>query len=711
VIPASTRSPGAPLEPPLPALRQDLQLLEGPGDATHHSWLIHDPAQHRYLQISATVFEILALWQPIPASALASEAKHRLGRDVATTDLETIASFLCGHGLTVAANIQDARVLAAKERRAQQTLARRWVHNYLFFRVPLARPDGFLARTLPWVEPLFSRGVRIASLVAALLGVYLTSRQWDEFAATFLQMLSFEGMAAYGAALAVIKTLHELGHAYAATRAGVRVNTMGIAFMVTMPVLYTDVTDAWRLTRRRDKVIIDAAGIAVELALAAFALLAWSFLADGALRSIAFVTATTSLAMGLAINLNPLMRFDGYHLLADSWGIANLQPRSAELAQWWLRETLFALGRPPPELWPRTTHSLLIAYAVAVFVYRVALFLGIALLVYHMTFKVLGIVLFVIEIVWFILLPIWRELKDWWAMRAKIAMTRRSRISASILVVAIGAALIPWYSNVAVQAVVTAEHETQLFAPRPARIDTLDLSDGKLVTAGQVLLMLRSPDLDHELVQTTRRIALIDLRLARIAADGVDRANRVVLEGERARDVATKAGLDAERTRLSVRAPGGGRVRDLDPELRPGMWVDETTPFARIVDISGRYARGYVRDDESWRIALGADAVFVPEDPTLPRGYGRVVEIADTGTRAVDVPYLASVNGGAIPADRAGTGDLTPRSGWRAMRVRMHGPAPARVMRGTLHITALRESFAAAAWRRLLRVLVRESGA
>ncbi len=131
--------------------------------------------------------------------------------------------------------------------------------------------------------------------------------------------------------------------------------------------------------------------------------------------------------MGLMVNLNPLMRFDGYHLLADAWNVPNLQSRSNALARWWLREALFKIGHKPPESsFPPRKRSLLIVYAMLVWIYRFFLFLGIALVVYHMFFKALGIVLFLIEIVWFILLPIAHEIREWSNMRHEIVRTRRS---------------------------------------------------------------------------------------------------------------------------------------------------------------------------------------------------------------------------------------------------------------------------------------------
>ena len=85
-----------------------------------------------------------------------------------------------------------------------------------------------------------------------------------------------------------------------------------------------------------------------ELLLAVLALLAWSLLPDGPARTAAFMLASATWITTLAINLNPFMRFDGYFLLSDLWGVDNLQNRAFALCRWRLREALFGYGEPAP---------------------------------------------------------------------------------------------------------------------------------------------------------------------------------------------------------------------------------------------------------------------------------------------------------------------------------------------------------------------------
>jgi len=235
-----------------------------------------------------------------------------------------------------------------------------------------------------------------------------------------MYFFTLEGFIFYALTLIIIKALHELGHAFTAHHFGAKVPIIGLAFLVMFPVLYTDTTDAWRLTSRRQRLLIDAGGMITELAIASIAIFLWSFLPDGPMRSAAFFAATTSWVLSLMVNLNPCMRFDGYYLLGDLFRIQNMQVTGFELGRWKMREFLFGLGQAKPFPVQDGKQLGLLTYCYFTWVYRFFLFIGIALLVHHLFPKAIGIVLFTVEIIFFIVMPIWRELKNWWSLKRAV---------------------------------------------------------------------------------------------------------------------------------------------------------------------------------------------------------------------------------------------------------------------------------------------------
>jgi putative peptide zinc metalloprotease protein len=301
---------------PLPELRQDLALYPAPvAEDGSPAWQLHDPAANRYYLLGWPAFEILSRWPMGEAETIAQAISAETTLAITPDEVLALAQFLERHHLLAASTAQDSLRLASAAQ-AQKLHWLKWLlHHYLFFRIPLVKPDPFLDR---WVGHLgiflkapFWWGV--AGLALVSLG--LVMRQWEQFVLTFSAYQGLERILSFGLALSVAKVCHELGHAFVARHHGCKVPTMGVAFLVMWPVLYTDTNEAWKLSSRRAGFQIGIAGIATELLLAVLATLAWVFLPEGAPRAAAFFLATTSWVLTLAINISPFMRFDGYFLL------------------------------------------------------------------------------------------------------------------------------------------------------------------------------------------------------------------------------------------------------------------------------------------------------------------------------------------------------------------------------------------------------------
>ena len=267
----------------LPPLREELSLHPGPPAANGAAtWTLHDPVRNRFFRLEWPVFEMLARWTLGEAATIITAVNTQTTLTVDEDDVTTLLRFLTNNQLVRPVS-QNAVTGLATAARAQKHSPLQWLlHHYLFFRIPLVRPDRFLTTTCNKVSWATSRAFLSATLVALGLGLFLVHRQWDQFSSTFVDMMTPTGLMGYGAALMVAKIIHELAHAYAAKRLGCRVPTMGVAFLVMCPVLYTDVNEAWKLPRRRDRLLVGAAGILAELTLAAWSTALWAFLPDRA---------------------------------------------------------------------------------------------------------------------------------------------------------------------------------------------------------------------------------------------------------------------------------------------------------------------------------------------------------------------------------------------------------------------------------------------
>jgi hypothetical protein len=222
--------------------------------------------------------------------------------------IESFSRWLKASELTDPVDEQDWRQRAAAVDAQRHGWVMWAVHNYLFVKLPLFSPQQALVALLPWLAVFFTRSFCVFVVMCGCLGLYLAGREWERLVAALPELFSLQASVLFVIAIAIVKSLHELGHAMTAVRFGCRVPSMGICFMVMVPMLYTDVSDAWKLPSRRQRVLIDAAGMIVELCVACLALLAWALLPEGPPKALAAMLATTSLLLSLGLNLNPFMR-------------------------------------------------------------------------------------------------------------------------------------------------------------------------------------------------------------------------------------------------------------------------------------------------------------------------------------------------------------------------------------------------------------------
>lgn len=708
--------------PPLPQLRDDLRIESGAATLSGApSWVIYDPVRHRYFQIGQRMIEVLRAWggagRGVTSQAqVQASVAQRFGWSPTDAEMQSILQFVTGSELTVTPATGGSRTYHQMSEKLNRKGPMALAKGYLFFRIPLVRPQRFLDATAGLARLLLSRGMVVILVLAALLGLGLVSRQWDAFISYGARFLSWEGAAYYAIALFFIKIVHELGHAWQARLRGVKVPVMGVAFMVLFPLLYTDVSDAWRCRKRRDRLMIDAGGVMMELGIAALATLAWVFLPDGPVRAVAFAAATASWVLSLLVNLNPFMRFDGYYFLSDAVGVNNLQPRAFALARWALRETLFDLRVPAPEPLSKGMRRFLITYACLTWVYRVVLYLGIALLVYNLFFKALGVLLMVVELTFFLALPVWREVQTWFQMRDRIAARPRYRGVGLGLALLVAALFVPFDSRVTMPATLGYAREAGLYPASKGLLTKVYVTEGQAVRAGDPLYELTSPELDRSVQAANRRLALAELRYARRGASREERGQGLVLAQELDAARGRVDGLSAAVQQMTVRAPFDGVVLDLDHSAIAGVWLSPRDRLGTLVAPDGLTASAYVPEDDVGRVQTGAEARFIPEDPARAEVAVRITSLSSYTATTLGRGYQAASQGGRIPvAPGAPDRPEAPFGAWfevtataPAQPVALTETAP--VLRGVLVAEAAPQSIAHRALQQVARVLWRELG-
>lgn len=701
---------------PLPALRDELQLFEA---ARNHdgtpAWIIQDPVNNRFFRIGWLEFEMLVHWSGNDVATLIRAINESTPLNVTPADVRQMLSFLSDNQLLRLDRPADVANAAQQKARQRRSPLEWLVHNYLFFRVPLVRPQAALARLKPWLERVNMAWVALVVGLLTLAGLYLVSRQWDQFTHTLIDHFTWTGLLGYGVALLLAKTVHEMGHALVATRYGVRVAHMGVAFLVMFPMLYTDTGESWRLPSSRQRLAIASAGIGIELALAGVCTLLWSLTPDGALRNGLFFLATTSWVMTLAINASPFMRFDGYFILSDLLDMPNLHQRSGALARVWLRRVLLGWNDPWPEHQTPGRRRALIAFALTTWVYRLVVFLGIALMVYLFFFKALGIVLMLLEIHWFIARPVMQELKQWRGRRGEIAPRRRWWL-AGLVAGGLILLLVPIQSRVEAYGVLRAAEQHTLHAPFGARITQMPTR--RTFQAGDVVFVLDSEALG---IAQDRSRQLAQAREAQLQGliglpDGEQQ--RQSIESQKAVHEAEARLNRDERSRLVLRAPFGGTLVDVDPQLAEGVWVGPRQSLGMLVAPGRWVVDALVPEADLERVAPGQTVRLRTLSRSTQWFDGRVAAVDVARTTVLPDAMLEARFGGplaTVPGPRlpgqTQLSDHVARDALFRVRIEVDG-VPAELMTSTVRvqIDGASHSLLTRIGRSVAAVLIRESG-
>lgn len=692
-------------KPALPVLREDLRLYESGADQNGAPvWAIQDPVINRFYRIGWVEYECLLRWPGNPEQ-IAATISQETPLAVTAETVQDFASFLEQHNLTRPTEQSMQRMLKAANEPGWRA-GRWWLHNYLFFRLPIIKPQRFLQAFLPVVRLLFSWWALAILLVLTAMGLVLVARQWDVFTHDVVQMFTPEGLLGFAFALIVSKMLHELGHAFVATHYGVRVAHMGVAFLVMWPMLYTDTGESWRLKSHKQRLAISIAGVSTELALAGLATLLWAVLGDGALRQSMLYLATTGWVLSLALNVSPFMRFDGYFILSDIMNFPNLHERAGRAARTWVRRTLLGWDEPYAESFSDRKRRFLVVFALMTWLYRLIVFLGIAVAVYVFFFKLLGIFLMAVEVAWFIVRPIWSEVSVWLKRRNEISSKKRVFLILALLALAV-LLTFPWPFRVKGYGIARPERVQYVYTPFPAQVQSV-IAPGS-VAKDTVLATFIAPEYSARAARNQASVQALNQHIGGLAGDQKGLAQDMRLRRELQEHLAESLAVQEESGRLNIQSEFAGIWLDVDPLLKKGVWLNTHDTVGVLLDPSSWIIDAYIEQRQIQRIKPGVAAVFYPDNRSQVFN-AKLLAVDTVNTRQLPYPQLAAKHGGhlaTLPHEQR----LIPSQALYRVRLELTDPpASLQEMRGTVRITGEPKSLLLGGAKDFIAVLVRESG-
>jgi putative peptide zinc metalloprotease protein len=478
-----------------------------------------------------------------------------------------------------------------------------------YIRVPLFDPSPHLGTAAAIWRKLVRPSMLLPAIALLCVALYLVLHNAAEFARSADQALHPRGLPWILGIALLSKSLHELAHAAAARRHGCEVREAGIVFLCMLPCLYVNTTDAWGLRDAHKRFEIAAAGLGMELLLGAVAALIWFASEGGVIHQIAFYLMAISWLSSLLFNANPLMRFDGYFMLADRLALPNLMQRSSRYLQHLIFGRFFGFGTPRN---PSRTHReerILVIYGIASGLYRILLGLLIAKVMHARFDKGVGTLLFVATIWLFVLAPLLRSIQLLWQQRSEIQLRPlRTGIAAFFALLILAIAVLPLASHDVVPCVTFCPNAIQLTSPLNGELASAELTQRSDLEAGDSLLQLRVDDLEHAL-----RVAQIDARIiaqqrAVIIARSPDSPELAKLAPEQAEALARTQHAEQDLAQATVQAPAQGRTLEWSPGLGPGRLVHAGEVLGRLLTDQDLAVQAVLTEAELSDIQVGDSA-------------------------------------------------------------------------------------------------------
>jgi putative peptide zinc metalloprotease protein len=356
-------------------LRRDLgiepQKYEG---RTFH--VIKDPVSLRYYRLKDHEYFLLQFLDgkhTLEDAQKEYEIRYRPDR-LKLEDVEAFAQQLINAGLA-----QNESPRAGKQLYEQRNKRRRseWMQtltNILYIKIPVFDPDALLKRMLRWLGWIFSLWFFALSVGLMLSAAMLVATHFETFRSKLPEQhlfFRFQTIAYMWAALGVVKVIHEFGHGLSCKVFGGEVHEMGALLLCLSPALYCNVSDAWTLPNKWHRIIISAAGIYVELVIAALATFAWwNSAAYPFINNLSLSLMVVCSISTVVFNANPLMRYDGYYVLADWLEIPNLRERSNRFLKNLVLEHCLGVEVTPEPYMALWRRILFVSYAISSYIYR-----------------------------------------------------------------------------------------------------------------------------------------------------------------------------------------------------------------------------------------------------------------------------------------------------------------------------------------------------
>ncbi|HQR06972.1 MAG TPA: HlyD family efflux transporter periplasmic adaptor subunit [Gemmatales bacterium] len=653
-------------------LRPDLDLAPHKYEGKTF-YVVKDPVSLRYYRFKEHerfLLDYMDGAKTLDDAQKAFEQRFRPER-LTLEDLEAFTSQLLQAGLAQNENAGAGKQLFTRYKKRRNRKIMQTFMNVLYIKIPVFDPDRVLEKMKPVFGFIFTQLFLWISIAIMLGAVLLVATHWSTFISkmpAYHEFFTLKTMAYLWVALGLVKIIHEFGHGLSCKTFGGEVHEMGLLFLVFSPCMYCNVSDAWTLPSKWQRIVISAAGIYVELIIAAIATFVWWSTDNG--------TFANNMSMSLMVvcsistfvfNANPLMRFDGYYVLADWLEIPNLREKANKYLGEVVQETCLGIEVPPQPYMTMSRKVLFVTFAIVSWLYR-----------WIVTFSVLGFMYSFLEpyklgsisylfgtmsLGAMIGMPLYKLGKSI-HRRGRLPDMKPVRvvITAAIVVAVLSTImLIPFPMRVKATALIQADPQyvrTVVIEDEGNFLAELLVKDGEEVKAGQPLARFNNVDLSINYELTLKQIPLIKKQIESLIQQQQSSGNRigplgqqlVKAQGELDKLEHSRQLLRKQQERLVLRAPIDGTVMKLIPREQLGNLIPRGSELCSVGDETKLRAVFLVQPADKHLIEENDEAFVRIHGRDYNYWKGHITSIANKETN--EIPHqLSTKYGGDVATE------------------------------------------------------------
>jgi putative peptide zinc metalloprotease protein len=563
-------------------------------------YILQDHASGRFQRFTPAAYLLIGLMDGRRTVQEVWEAgRERLGEDAPTQE-EMIRLLSQLHAVDVMqcdVPPDTAELLKRFEKRS----SRKWVQNIrnpMAMRFSLLDPERWLVRLQPLVTPFFGwfgalLWVSVVGTAIFYVGVY-----WTDLTENITdRVLAPQNLVLLWITFPFVKAFHEFGHAFAVKAFGGEVHEMGIMILVLTPVPYVDASAASAFRNKWERMLAGAAGMAVEIFIAAIALFLWIHAQPGAMRAVLYNVIFIAGVSSLLFNGNPLLRYDAYYMLVDLLEIPNLGPRGLRYLGYLMQRYAFGIPDAEPPLSAPGERAWFIIYSIASFAYRIFIYFSIVFFIAG-KFFVAGVLLAGWAVISMLIYPAGKSLKFLLSSPRLQKKRLRAFFATALIVAAVGGLVffVPVPLSTRAEGVIWIPEQAYVRAGTDGFVENLEVAPGQRVKAGDELIQCSDPLLPAQI-----RVEEAQLRELQIQYDTQILSDRVKAEitKEEIKNIEGRLARSRERfAELTICSLTNGNFLSPMAQDLPGRFVKRGELLGYVLDKSTIAARVVVAQED-----------------------------------------------------------------------------------------------------------------